>query len=254
MKKVFKKSEKVLKKNAERKYYIYACLMQHAGGERMRKKKAAVGAIVVSAVVLAVLFSAALLPVQAPGGVADDGSPKLAKAGETTQEAVGAAGGYRSAAFGIFYGYGPWIKLSSTYKSILSLDLKLPRECYVYVDCDGYAYLDNSEIEVAIGIDRPVEDSSTRRFYGFRNYEDRKLEDGYTGIHTSRLYKLSEGNHTIYFLARVDEGTTAKVNYMSISALAFTDGNLVGPTPTPPPTLTPTMEVQPEIAPDGSSE
>jgi len=39
--------------------------LQHAGGERMKKKKAAVGAIVVSAVVLAVLLSAALLPVQA---------------------------------------------------------------------------------------------------------------------------------------------------------------------------------------------
>jgi len=245
VKKVFKKSEKVLKKNAERKYYIYACLMQHAGGERMRKKKAAVGAIVVSAIVLAVLFSAALLPVQAPGGVADDGSPTLAKADETTQEAVGAAGGYRSAAFGKSYGYGTWIELNSTYKSILSLDLNLPMDCYVYVDCDGYAYMDNTEIEVAIGIDKPVEDSSTRRFYGFRNYENLKLEDGYSGIHTSRLYKLSKGKHTIYFLAREYEGKTARVNYMSISALVFTDGNLIGPK---------AMEVQPEIAPDGSSE
>jgi len=216
----------------------------------MKKKKAAVGAIVVSAVVLAVLLSAALLPVQAPGGVADDSSSTLAEADETTQEAVGAAGGYRSAAFGTSYGYGTWIELNSTYKPILSLDLNLPRECYVYVDCDGYAYLDNTEIEVAIGIDKPVEDESTRRFYGFRNYENRKLEDGYTGIHTSRLYNLSEGNHTIYFLAREYKGTTASVNYMSISALAFTDGNLVGPLPTP----TPMMEVQPEIAPDGSSE
>jgi len=211
----------------------------------MKKKKAAIGAIVVSAVVLAVLFSAALLPVQAP---ADDGSPTLAKADETTQEAVGAAGGYRSAAFGKSYGYGTWIELNSTYKPILSLDLNLPMDCYVYVDCDGYAYLDNTEIEVAIGIDKPVEDSSTRRFYGFHNYEDRKLEDGYSGIHTSRLYKLSKGKHskhTIYFLAREYEGKTARVNYMSISALVFTDGNLIGPK---------AMEVQPEIAPDGSSE
>jgi len=245
--KVFKKSEKVLKKIAERKHYIYACLMQHAGGERMKKKKAAVGAIVISAVVLAVLFSAALLPVQAPGGggVADDGPPALAKADETTQEAVGAAGGYRSAAFGKSYGWGTWIELNSTYKPILSLDLNLPMDCYVYVDCDGYAYMDNTEIEIAIGIDKPVEDSSTRRFYGFHNYENGKLEEGYSGIHTSRLYKLSKGKHTIYFLAREYEGTTARVNYMSISALVFTDGNLIGPK---------AMEVQPEIAPDGSSE
>ena len=211
----------------------------------MKKKKAAVGAIVVSAVVLAVLFSAALLPVQAPGSVADDGSPTLAKADETTQEAVGAAGGYRSAAFGKSYGYGTWIKLSSTYKSILSLDLNLPMDCYVYVDCDGYAYLENAEIEIAIGIDSPVEDESTRRFYGSDDYGIYGLEDGYTGIHTSRLYNLSKGKHTIYFLARVYKGTTASVNYMSISALVFTDGNLVGPK---------AMEVQPEIAPDGSSE
>ena len=169
----------------------------------MKKKKAAVGAIVVSAVVLAVLFSAALLPVQAPGGVADDGSLTLAKADEMTQEAVGAAGGYRSAAFGKSYGYGKWIELNSTYKPILWLDLNLPMDCYVYVDCDGYAYMDNTEIEVAIGIDKPVEDSSTRRFYGFRNYENLKLEDGYSGIHTSRLYKLSKGKHTIYFLSLI---------------------------------------------------
>ena len=148
-----------------------------------------------------------------------------------------------SGAYGKSYGYGTWIELTPSYQAIYSMTFSVPATVYGYVDCDGYAYMKNCEVEIAMGIDSTSEDVSTRRFYSYATGATDT-----SGIHTSRLYKFNPGTHTIYFLARVFSGGTgweSRANYMSISVLIFQTGGFKGPE---------AMEVEPGIAPDGSWE
>jgi len=126
---------------------------------------------------------------------------------------------YASAIWSKSYGYGAWIEPTG-WTTLLSITLPSFPSLYYHVSCDGYAYLqDGVELEIAIGVDSPTEDASTRRFYG--------VGEMYTGLHTERVFKLGAGSHTFYFLATRYAGTgVPRINYMTITVTVYTDGGL----------------------------
>ena len=123
----------------------------------------------------------------------------------------------------------------------------MPEERPVYVDVDGYAGIFDCELEIAIGIDDFInEDVSTRRYAGFPN----GFFDTH-GLHSSRLYLLGPGSHTIYFLAQITENVGpesyfARANYMSITALVFGGGGIQLSA-----SRNPEMRGDPGVEPDG---
>jgi hypothetical protein len=135
-----------------------------------------------------------------------------------------------ASAHGTSYGFGEWIILDSTTPAgwvvLDSLTIDLPEERPVYVDVDGHGFMNNCELVIAIGIDDSInEDESTRRFYSFPTGD---LDT--SGLHSSRLYLLGPGSHTIYFLAQINRvgetGYFVNANYMSITALVFGGGGI----------------------------
>ncbi len=135
-----------------------------------------------------------------------------------------------ASAYGTSYGFGPWINLNvdtpAGWVVLDSLTVDLPEIRPVYVDVDGHGFMNDCELVIAIGIDDfIIGDESTRRFYSFPNGD---LDT--SGIHSSRLYLLGPGSHTIYFLAQINKvggtGYYVDLNYMSITALVFGGGGI----------------------------
>jgi hypothetical protein len=134
-------------------------------------------------------------------------------------------GTYQSGVFYKVYGYGSWIELSASWKTLMSISLpNIPVSAYYHVVCDGYAYINSSYVQIAMGADNATEDPSTRRFYG--EWEGITL----TGIHTERVYNLGPGAHTFYFIGKIYSGYIAdsRVNYHTITVTIFTDGSMLG--------------------------
>ncbi|UCC33676.1 MAG: hypothetical protein JSW53_01345 [Candidatus Bathyarchaeota archaeon] len=140
------------------------------------------------------------------------------------------AGKYQCGVFSVSYGWGTWVYLDDypNWTTILSLSLPpIPIDAYYQVICDGYAGIDDCQIRIGIGVDAPIEDESTRRFYG-----DSSNAEGFDGhgIHTDRVYFLEPGKHTFYFLGVITSTTDpeyyADLNYMTITVVVYTDGSV----------------------------
>ena len=139
--------------------------------------------------------------------------------------ALQAQGGItESAVFAEVYGYGSWMTLNGTFDTLLSVTTpNIPLSGYYHVVCDGYVSIEASaQVEIAIGVNSPTEDASTRRFY--KTYGHVTLDFLLTGIHTERVYYLGPGSHTFYFLG-LSSGTS-RVNYHTITVTFFTHGGL----------------------------
>ncbi|UCE43989.1 MAG: hypothetical protein JSV57_00355 [Candidatus Bathyarchaeota archaeon] len=140
------------------------------------------------------------------------------------------AGRYQVEVFSVSYGWGDWIYLDDypNYTTILRLTLpNIPVDAYYHVTCDGYAGVQDCMIIIAIGVDAPIEDPSTRRLYG--DYDNVEGFQGY-GIHTDRVYHLNPGSYTFGFLAAIldssDPGYYADTNYMTVTVVVYTDGSV----------------------------
>lgn len=138
------------------------------------------------------------------------------------------AGTYQTGVFGVEYGFGEWklLNVTEVWTELLRIRLPdVPIGAFYYVLCDGHAWCDGGMLQIAIGVDAPVEDDSTRRFI-----HSAELLDNPSNIHTERLYHLGPGAHTFYFLGKLYQaspGGYVNINYHSITVIIFTDGRLM---------------------------
>jgi hypothetical protein len=128
---------------------------------------------------------------------------------------------YRGTIFANNYGNGPWVSLTASGQSLISVTFSLPGPTKVYVEGSGYGYHSNAQSEWAIGIGPSAfEDEATRRFYN---------EEGISqamGVQTSKTYSLQAGTHIFHLLGSAGPNGTVEANYFTISAHIFETGNV----------------------------